>query len=121
MWAVILGKIECFLVNPTEKSEQLPADFLVLHLTILEHLARQIGKTEQETLKKLRRCDGVGDHCEVVIVSGRGVPSAILTSDSEKTENAKALNERFLPISALLEYLVSRSSKLALMRSLWSA
>ena len=113
-----LGKIKCFLDNPTKK-KQLPADFLVLHLTILESLAMN-KKTKQKILEELRECNGVGDHCEVVIVSGRGVPSATLTSDSENGK-CESSNERFLPISALLEYLVSRPSKLALMRSLWSA
>ena len=120
-----IGSIECFLSNPTEKTEQLPADFLVLHLTILENLAKQSSKTEQEVLDDLKNakeckgkgkdCKGVGKDCEIVIVSGRGVPSAII-SDS----NENALNERFLPISALLEH-ISQPSKLALMRTLWSA
>ena len=108
------------LNNPTEKSEQLPADFLVLHLTILENLSRRNEETAQEILNKFRGCTGVGKDCEVVIVSGRGVPFATINSDIEKTETEKALNERFLPISALLEH-ISQPSKLALMRSLWSA
>ncbi len=116
-----LEKIKCFLNNPMpEKPEQLPADFLVLHLTILENLAKQDGKNEQETLNELRKCCAIKEDCEIVIVSGRGVPSATINSDIEKTETEKALNERFLPISALLEH-ISQPSKLALMRSLWSA
>ena len=115
--------IKSFLDNPTEKSDQLPADFLVLHLTILENLSKQSKqreKTTQDILNKLRQCTGVGKGCEVVIVSGRGIPSATINSDIKKTEKEKALNERFLPISALLEH-ISQPSKLALMRSLWSA
>ena len=120
-----LGSIQDFLDNPTEKSEQLPSDFLVLHLTILENLSRQSENTkqkmtEQEILNEFEDCKGVGEDCEVVIVSGRGVPFANINSDIEKTETEKALNERFLPISALLEH-ISQPSKLALMRSLWSA
>ena len=108
--------IKCFLDKPTEKCEQLPADFLVLHLTILENLAKQDSKTEQEVLDDIRKCNGVGKDCEIVIVSGRGVPSATIHSDI----GVNALNERFLPISALLEH-ISQPSKLALMHALWSA
>lgn len=115
-----LNSIKCFLSNPTKKSDQLPADFLVLHLTILEDLSSQNDKTPQEILNELRDCCGVGKACEVVIVSGRGIPSATINSAIEQTEQEKELNERFLPISALLEH-ISQPSKLALMRSLWSA
>ena len=84
------------------------AEFLVLHLTILESLTKQRSfNSEHDTLNELM--DGIED-CEVIIVTGRGVPS-----------NSNQLQVRYLPISALLEYLISRPSKLALMRALWHA
>ena len=92
------------------------AEFLVLHLTILESLTKHCSfNSEQDTLDKLM--DGVED-CEVIIVTGRGVPSVIRHSDAP---NGNELQARYLPISALLEYLISRPSKLALMRALWHA
>jgi hypothetical protein len=113
--APVFDKISSFLKNPTKREEQLPIDFLVLHLTILEKLAQEIQVTEQEALECLVICAGLKPNCEVVIVTGRGVPAVA------RHEVSKRLNARYLPISAILEYLVSNPSKLAVMRSLWSA
>ncbi|HED00488.1 MAG TPA: hypothetical protein ENN18_08900 [Proteobacteria bacterium] len=100
-----------FLMKPAQIAGQFPPDFLVLHLTILENLRKQCGHDcEADTLQQLLAdtcADPAKYGCEIIIVTGRGVPS---------------LNRlRYLPISALLEYLMARPSKLALMRALWSA
>lgn len=127
-----LEKIKSFLKAPTtwehkwgdeaderrkkKVEEQLPADFMVIHLTILEKLAtNDKGKTTQEILDDFRACEGVGEDCEMIVISGRGIPMENLSKNGEE------LDARFLPVSAILEYLNSRPSKLALMQALWSA
>jgi hypothetical protein len=99
-----------FLANPTDKTEQFPIDILVLHLTVLEALNRK-RKFEELLTKTLDALiDGTqAQGAEIVLVTGRGVPAIEMD------------NVRYLPISALLESLVMRPSKLALMRTLWSA
>lgn len=112
-------KLQAYLKAPTRLSQQCPADVLVIHLTILERITKDKrlteGKTfsEGEVLKELVR----GTCCEtaqVVVVTGRGVPAAAWKRDG-------GIDARYLPISAVQEYLVSRPSKLGLMRVLWAA
>lgn len=112
-------KLRAYLMAPTLLSQQLPADVLVIHLTILERITkdrpRSIGKdcSEGEVLKELV-CDTSCDTAQVVVVTGRGVPAAAWKRDG-------GIDARYLPISAIQEYLVSRPSKLGLMRVLWAA
>ena len=105
-----------FLLNPAYRKEQYPVDFLVLHLTILEKLNKDSGEELlNETLERL--IDGTqAQEAEIVIVTGRGVPSIANALSDQKLERA-----RYLPISALLESLVVRPSKLGVMRALWNA
>ena len=114
-----------FLGDPTcgECCEQYPIDFLIIHLTILERLMREREQLLNETLKREQllnetlKCllDGsqVKEAAEIILVTGRG----IFAGDQE----ADPRRARYLPISALLECLVSRPSKLGLMRAVWSA
>ena len=109
---------DCDLNNPNFckirqfLKKQSPAEFLILHLTILESLTKQCSfKSDQETLGKLIEDIEAVKGCEVIIVTGRGVPSGSM----------ETLRMRYLPISVLLEYLISRPSKLLLMRALWNA
>ncbi len=108
--------IHSFLLKPTKVAYQLPADFLVLHLTILERLnKKQPEESINTTLSKLiqgTQCE----HAQIIIVTGRGVPTAARHRDGEGRVDA-----RYLPISALQEFLVTRPSKLGLMRVLWAA
>lgn len=108
--------IQSFLKEPTKVAYQLPADFLVLHLTILERLNKQQPEESiNKTLTELVR----GTQCEqaqIIIVTGRGVPTAALHRNEDGHVDA-----RYLPISALQEFLVTRPSKLGLMRALWAA
>ena len=108
-------KINRFLKNPTLQTSQLPPDFLVLHLTILENI-KLAAKCEAETLRELLKGTSAEHGCEIVIVTGRGVPSLTRHND-----DSMILQTRYLPISALLGYLLAQPSKLALMRALWSA
>ena len=110
--------IKRFLAKPAQLKDQFPPDFLVLHLTILENLKkhRPEDKCEADTLAALLDGTQANKDCEVVIVTGRGAPSL-----SRHSGDVNALPARYLPISALLEYLLARPSKLALMRALWSA
>jgi len=108
--------IKSFLKAPTQKSDHLLPDFLVLHLTILENLKGPEHECEAETLKELLRGTSAESDCEIVIVTGRGVPSL-----NRHDGDSKILPTRYLPISALLGYLLARPSKLAVMRALWSA
>lgn len=112
-------KLQAYLMAPTLLSQQLPADVLVIHLTILERItkdrSRSIGWdcSEGEVLKALV-CGTSCDTAQVVVVTGRGVPAAAWKRDG-------GIDARYLPISAIQEYLVSRPSKLGLMRVLWAA
>lgn len=108
------NNIEEKIINGLRVAHQCPADFMVIHLTMLEKLAGS-NKSTQDILLEFRGCCGVGEECEIIVVSGRGVP---VESLSKKGEELKA---RFLPVSAILEHLVSRPSKLALTQALWSA
>lgn len=107
-----------FLRSPSvQHEEQYPVDFLVLHLTILERLEKNSGsKTLRETLEKLIAPAPVKDS-KIILVTGRGVPSIARSARN----NGALANVRYLPISAILESVVTRPSKLALMRALWSA
>jgi len=110
--------LQNFLKRPTILKQQYPIDFLVLHLTILENLKKVRGDTcEDETLRCLlkgTRAEG----CEIIVVTGRGVPAI---GRHGGASDPSELQVRYLPVSALLEYLIARPSKLALMRVLWSA
>jgi hypothetical protein len=96
-------------------------DFLIVHLTILERLCDE---------KKLRdAAAAVGEliagnkqfeDCIVAVVTGRGV-ATFGRSVAQGEEKAVGEALRYLPVSAFLEYLVRRPSKLGLMRTLWSA
>jgi hypothetical protein len=112
-------ELKAFLKAPTRLSLQCPADVLVIHLTILERVTKDKraaeGKnySEGEVLRELVR-DTCCDTAQVVVVTGRGVPAAAWKRDG-------GIDARYLPISAVQEYLVSRPSKLGLMRVLWAA
>ena len=109
-----------FLECPTggKCSEQHPIDFLILHLTILERLATEKKKSMNDALECLRS-SGQASTADVILVTGRGVPAVARTVNVHRDGRVKGA--RYLPISALLESLVSRPSKLALMRTVWSA
>jgi hypothetical protein len=105
----VLATCRDFLIEPApERTGQYPVDVFVVHLSVLEALRKGTAKTLDETLEELRK-GTQASNAETVIVTGRGVPDLNIP------------NVRYLPISALLESLVRRPSKLALMRSLWSA
>jgi hypothetical protein len=105
-----------FLASPTVDSDQHPIDFLVIHLTVLESLSKKVssGNLEKALEKLIDQTEA--KKAVLIIVTGRGVPTAARENGSDHVAPA-----RYLPISALLESLVSRPSKLALMRTLWSA
>ena len=113
-------KCKVFLKDPTggDCTEQYPVDYLVLHLTILERLATEKKKSMTDTLECLRS-GGQASQASVILVTGRGVPAVARTVNGHGGGRIKGA--RYLPISALLESLVSRPSKLALMRTIWSA
>lgn len=106
--------IHSFLHSPTLLDRQCPADFLVIHLTILERLKRELGWDDVRTLEELVKGTKV-ENASVVVVTGRGVPSVAKDRDS------KRLPARHLPLSTLQEHLSVRPSKLGLMRALWAA
>lgn len=106
-----LAAIRAFLECPTQCKDQWPVDFLVVHLTILEKL----GDSLPDVLQKLKE-GTCAQSAEVVIVTGRGVPAI-----ARRTDQRSLRGVRFLPLSAVLESLVVRPSKLGLMRALWSA
>lgn len=110
-----------FLQEPTALRWQWPIDILVIHLTILEKLrskmqAKQPNISLDECLTDLRAGTSAEGDTEVVVVTGRGVTGTSVSHRSDRIETA-----RFLPISALHEHVVTRPSKLGLMRALWSA
>jgi hypothetical protein len=106
-----------FLKRPARMPEQFPPDFFVLHLSILETLKKSLpDKSEADTLEALLEGTQIGPDCEIVIVTGRGVPAV-----SRHYQDTRPLKVRFLPVSTILEYILARPSKLALMRALWSA
>lgn len=109
-----LMECRCFLENPSERDDQFPADFFIVHLTILEKLKEKTGSMKK-VLDSLIR-DTVATEAHIVVVTGRGVPASAYSKGSDYMPIA-----RYLPISALYESLVLRPSKLALMRALWSA
>jgi hypothetical protein len=103
--------IHNFLKEPTLCTDQWPADFLIIHLTILEKL----GENLPDVLGELT-CGTPAERAQIVIVTGRGVPALARRADQRSLRSV-----RFLPVSAVLEPLVLRPSKLGLMRTLWSA
>ena len=109
---------QVFLKKPPERCDQYPIDFLVVHLTILERLAKDRDETLRCTLDSLVAGTEAAN-AEVVVVTGRGVPAVARSASGDDGSALEGV--RYLPISALLEYLVERSSKLGLMRTLWSA
>ena len=111
---------ECkkFLEKPAERCEQYPIDILVVHLTILERLTLDCEETTDRTLHRLLR-GTQAENAEVVVVTGRGVPAVARAAGGDKGRALRGV--RYLPISALLESLVSRPSKLGVLRTLWSA
>jgi hypothetical protein len=111
-----MEECKAYLKKPSACYDQFPIDFLVIHLTILEGLKKKEGHTNlEETLTKLIESTHASE-AHVLVVTGRGVPTVARSLDSDNLHRA-----RYLPISALLESLVLRPSKLALMRAIWSA
>jgi hypothetical protein len=108
--------IHNYLKKPSDLISQMPPDFFVIHLTILENLREPKDKSEADTLKRLLAGTSAEQGCETVIVTGRGAPTF-----SRHNRGAGSLQSRYLPVSALLEYLLARPSKLALMRALWNS
>jgi hypothetical protein len=106
-------RLRAFLKEPTLLSWQCPADVLVIHLTILERIAHERRSHEGDVLRELVRGTSC-DAAQIVVVTGRGVPAAAW-------KRAGGIDARYLPISAIQEYLVSRPSKLGFMRVLWAA
>lgn len=96
-----------------------PADYVILHLTVLEKLndGRRRTDTDATLPKTLKRliCGTPVKSAAIMIVTGRGV------STFDRFGDDLANQVRYLPVSALLEYLARRPSKLGLMRVLWSA
>lgn len=110
-----LEECRSFLINPPAGVTPGPIDCLVLHLSTLEALSAQVNGGLVEAAEAL--VDNTrAARAEIFIVTGRGVPSVAMTS-----ERASTPKFRYLPVSALLENLVSNPSKLGLMRTLWSA
>jgi hypothetical protein len=112
---------ECkkFLNNPSTLQWQFPIDVLVIHLTVLEALRKQcsVDTSLDQCLEDLRK-DTQADHpgIEVVIVTGRGVTGTAMSHRSDRIREA-----RYLPISAVQEHVLTRPSKLGLMRALWNS
>lgn len=112
-------KLQAYLKAPTRLSQQCPADALVIHLTILERITKERRMIERKNLSEGEVLKELVDGtccatAEIVVVTGRGVPAAAWMRDG-------GIDARYLPISAVQEYLVSRPSKLGLMRVLWAA
>ena len=113
--------IHAFLKKPAQREDQYPVDFLVIHLTILERLKKETGYSLPQVLGELKK-DTPAKMAEVIVVTGRGVPSMARRLSDDRTDSDDHIDTvRYLPISALLESLILRPSKLALMRVLWSA
>lgn len=101
------------------KASNSKIDYLVLHLSILESLAQQQkgsggGESIFSTIDALT-FGTPSQTAQVVIVTGRGVQTF------DRSLGRAQREVRYLPVSALLEYLVHRPSKLGLMRVIWSA
>lgn len=112
-----MGECRKFLEKPSKCLDQFPIDFLVIHLTVLERLHNDGSlETLDETLGALINGIKAADNAQIIVVTGRGVPTVAREHGIDHLSRA-----RYLPISALLESLVARPSKLALMRTLWSA
>ncbi len=105
-----------FLRAPGARPEQFPIDFLVIHLTVLERLRSEEGKQHLGDTLQALISDTEAALAQVIIVTGRGVPTVAGALDVDRLYSA-----RYLPISALLECLIARPSKLGLMRALWSS
>jgi hypothetical protein len=122
----VSGNPICNLENPdlnrcTDWLRGLDAevDFLVIHLTVLEKLQDKNGSA-YAVLEKLLDDAKVKQDAPIVVVTGRGT-ATFARSDRARLSNDLGKRIRHLPVSAILEYLVSRPSKLGLMRVLWSA
>ena len=113
-------EIRNYLCEPTKLDRQLPADFLIIHLTILESLNQERQKngnyseTVSKTLADLVEKTAAAD-ANIIIVTGRGMPAVA------RKRNGNELPGRHLLFSTLLEYLTTSPSKLGLMRALWAA
>lgn len=124
-----LGNINEFIEYP---KSQYPIDFLILHLTVLERLSRDAGKSLSDTLNLLVAGTQAKD-ADIIIVTGRGLPGVAgivdnardasgSKADADIKSGCRSMDQvRYLPISALLESLTTRPSKLGLMRTIWSA
>jgi hypothetical protein len=96
-------------------------DYAIMHLTVLEKLNDErrrddANETHLKTIEVLIRGTPAAS-ATVMIVTGRGVS----TFARSGRDLALAKRVRYLPVSAFLEYLARRPSKLGLMRVLWSA
>jgi hypothetical protein len=112
------GEIVEFLKKPAPFPDDKVPDFLVIHLTILERIKEtNADRSVGDAIRKIMDLADLNySNTEVVLVTGRGIPA--LSRDG--SANSQMLL-RYLPISALLEHLVARPSKVGLMRALWSA
>jgi hypothetical protein len=96
-------------------------DFLIVHLTILERLCDEMKLPDAAAVVGELIADNKQfEDCIVAVVTGRGV-ATFGRSVAQGEEKAVGEALRYLPVSAFLEYLVRRPSKLGLMRTLWSA
>ncbi len=119
----VFSEIQKFLERPSPLDHQGNADFLVVHLTVLEKLQAEGNYDDLSSTLNALVDNTTAAEAVKVVVTGRGVPNhnePNLGSGNEKGNNTHH-NIRLIPISALLEYLVMRPSKLGLMRVLWSA
>lgn len=111
-------EIANFLQKPSPFTDDHEPDFLVMHLTILERIKTNADETVWATIDKIMESANLKyPYTEVVLVTGRGIPAL----SREHSSKEKHMPLRYLPISALLEHLVARPSKVGLMRALWSA
>ena len=111
--------VKAFLVSPSLDQGQGHADYVVIHLTILEklHASRPGDETLDATLDALFS-GSKAENARRIVVSGRGVPHQLRHSDNSTDHDR--LTARHIPVSALLEYLVQHPSKLGLMQLLWT-
>ena len=99
-------------------------DFLIVHLTILERLSQEQRLADAAAaVHEMIRGNGHFKDCVIAVVTGRGVATFGRSVARQSADEADEADEvlRYLPVSAFLEYLVRRPSKLGLMRTLWSA
>lgn len=92
------------------------ADFVVMHLGLLEKIAGTNNSRLNNILKIFSESD-----CFFVLITGRGLTKSKIFSALKKNPVLNKHFIRYLPVSSLQEYLTINPSKLALMRALWTA